>query len=181
MARPKKVKVDIMDGTEMIEIKDEGKTYVANPTGTMNNPAVEDVEIVPAVPVEDVTPQLTVEVMKPKKVEEDKTQMPPPIYDIVGLTEDDKQVLVEKRIKAIISQTQIPYIPALIRFREPGTTAVPPMYALVDFDHRFVDEGWQFYKTNVRDPYAKDYLNLIVKVMNKPNKIFTRVVQFNYE
>lgn len=172
MARPKKIKADIMDGTEMIEIKKEEET------GTKNT---EEVEIVSSTPVEDKIPELVSEVVKPKTPVKDKTNMPPAICDIDGLTEDDKQVLIEKRVKAIISQTQIPYIPALIKFKEPGTTSVPPMYALVDFDHRFVDEGWDFYKTNVRNPYVKDYLNLLTKVMNKPNKIFTRVVQFNYE
>ena len=168
MARPKKIKTDVMDDG-IVEIKDEGRTYIAEPT------------MVEAKPVEDVVPELTIEVVKPKTAEVDKTKMPPPIYEIEGLTEDDKQVLIEKRVKAIISQTQIPYIPAFIKFREPGTTNVPPMYAIVDFDHRFVDEGWKFYQTNVREPYMKDYLNLITKVMNKPNKIFTRVVFFDYE
>lgn len=64
-------------------------------------------------------------------------------------------------MKAILEQSQIPYIPALVRYREPDTTSVPPMYALVDFDHRFVAEGWEFYKTNVRNPYVKDYLQLV--------------------
>lgn len=168
MARPKKVKTDIMDDG-IVEVKDEGRTYIAEP------------EIIASKSVEDKVPELVVEVVKPKVAEPDKTKMPPAICDIEGLTDDDKQVLMEKRIKAIISQTQIPYIPALIKFKEPGTTSVPPMFALVDFDHRFVDEGWEFYKTNVKEPYVKDYLNMIVKVMNKPNKIFTRVVQFNYE
>ena len=171
MARPKKIKTDIMDENEIVEVK------VAEEVGVTNT----EVVMADATAVEDKVPELVAEVVKPKKVEEDKTRMPPAICDIEGLTDDDKQVLMEKRVKAIISQTQIPYIPALIKFKEPGTTSVPPMYALVDFDHRFVDEGWQFYKTNVKEPYVKDYLNMIVKVMNKPNKIFTRVVQFNYE
>ena len=55
------------------------------------------------------------------------------------------------------------------------------MYALVDFDHRFVDEAWEFYKTNVRNPYAKDFLQLVAKAMGKPNKIYPRLVFFNYE
>lgn len=171
MARPKKIKTDIMDENEIVEVK------VTEEVGVTNT----EVVMADAMAVEDKVPELVAEVVKPKKVEEDKTRMPPAICDIEGLTDDDKQVLVEKRVKAIISQTQIPYIPALIKFKEPGTTSVPPMFALVDFDHRFVDEGWQFYKTNVKEPYVKDYLNMIVKVMNKPNKIFTRVVQFNYE
>jgi len=171
MARPKKIKTDIMDENEIVEVK------VAEEGGVTNT----EVVMADATAVEDKVPELVTEVVKPKKVEEDKTRMPPAICDIEGLTDDDKQVLMEKRVKAIISQTQIPYIPALIKFKEPGTTSVPPMFALVDFDHRFVDEGWQFYKTNVKEPYVKDYLNMIVKVMNKPNKIFTRVVQFNYE
>lgn len=171
MGRPKKVKTDIMEN-EMVEVK------VTEDNGVTNT---EDVAIASSTPVENKIPALTVEVVRPKKVEEDKTKMPPPICDIEGLTDDDKQVLIEKKVKAIISQTQIPYIPAFIKFKEPGTTAVPPMYAIVDFDHRFVDEGWQFYQTNVREPYMKDYLNLVTKVMNKPNKVFTRVVYFDYE
>ena len=157
---------------QIVEVK------VTEETGVTNS---EEVEIVPAIPVEDKVPELISEVVKPKVAEPDKTKLPTPIYDIEGLDEDDRQVLIEKKIKAIISQTAIPFIPALIRFREPGTTSVPPMYALVDFDHRFVDEGWQFYQTNVREPYMKDYLNLLTKVMNKPNRIFTRLVLFNYE
>lgn len=168
MARPKKIRTDIMDD-EIVEIKDEGRTYIA------------ESQMVETKPVKDVVPELTVEVVKPRKTEENKTRMPPAICDIEGLSDDDKQVLIEKRIKGIISQTQIPYIPAFIKFREPGTTNVPPMYAIVDFDHRFVDEGWKFYQTNVREPYMKDYLNLVTKVMSKPNKVFTRVVFFDYE
>lgn len=168
MARPKKVNTDIMSD-EMVEVKSEGRTNVAEPN------------LVEAKVVEDVVPELTVEVVKAKPVEQDKVKVPIPICDIEELTEDDKQVLIEKRIKTIISQTQVPYIPALIRYKEPGTTSVPPMFALVDFDHRYVSEGWEFYKTNVRNPYVKDYLLLIYKVMNKPNKIFTRLVTFNYE
>lgn len=169
MPRPKKVKTDVMDGTAMIEVKDEGKTYVAEP------------EIVATKPVEDKVPELVAEVVKPKVAEPDKTKMPPPIYDIEGLDDEDRQLLIEKKIKSIISQTTIPYIPFFVKFKEPGTTAVPPMYAIVDFDHRFVDEGWKFYQTNVREPYMKDYLNLVTKVMNKPNRVFTRVVYFDYE
>lgn len=164
MARPKKQDVNIMNG-EMVEV--------------INPP--EEVHIVSSQQVEDKVPELTVEVVRPKVAEPDKGKMPTPICDIVELTEEDKQVLIEKKIKNIISQTQIPFIPALIRYREPETTSIPPMYALVDFDHRFVDEGWDFYKTNVRNPYVKDYLLLIAKVMGKPNKIYTRLVTFNYE
>lgn len=170
MARPKKIKTDIMEN-EMVEVKVTEEVGVTNTEVTMAD----------AIAVEDKVPALIVEVVKPKKAEPDKTKMPPPIYEIEGLDDEDKQVIIEKKIKAIISQTSVPFIPAIIKFKEPGTTAVPPMFALVDFDHRFVDEGWQFYQTNVREPYMKDYLNLIVKVMNKPNRIFPRVVFLNYE
>lgn len=171
MARPKKIKTDIMDSTEMIEVKKDAEPVVI--------PA--DVEITATKNVKDETNEMLISVVKAVTPEPDKTPLPTPICDIEELSEDDKQVIIEKRIKAIISQTQAPFIPALIRFTEPGTTAVPPMYALVNFDHRFVDEGWKFYQTNVKEPYAKDYLNLLTKVMATPNAIFPRLVMFNYE
>ena len=171
MARPKKIKTDVMDGdAKMVEvIKDQ------------EEPVVTDVEITNATSVPDVVPEMTVQMIETFKTEQDKTKVPTPICDIEELEDDDKQVLIEKKIKAIISQTQVPYIPAIIKFREPGTTSVPPMFALVEYDHRFVDEGWQFYKTNVKEPYVKDYLNLIAKIFRNPHKVYTRLVMFNYE
>lgn len=174
MPRPKKVNTEIM-GNEVVEVK----TYQDVHSQIENNMIEQEVEIAKAKAVEDVVPELTVEIVKPK-VQEEKAQLPTPICDIEALSESDKEVLIEKRIKAILEQTQIPFIPAIIRFKEPETTAIPPMYALVDFDHRFVNEGWEFYKTNVRNPYVKDYINLIAKLF-KPNRIFPRLVIFNYE
>ena len=174
MARPKKIKTDVMDGTanvvEVVKEQEEPKVFTE-----------EEVEITPADYVVDKVPELNVEMVNAFKVEQNQPKMPTPICDIVELEEDDKQILVEKKIKSIISQTQVPFIPALVRFKEPGTTAVPPMFALVEYDHRFVDEGWQFYKTNVKNPYVKDYLNLIARVFNNPHKIYTRLVTLNYE
>lgn len=167
MARPKKQNIGIIDVDEMVEVKAPAEDT--------------DPVMIETVAVTDKVPELEVKVVSPKPIEKDKTAMPTPICDIPELTDEDKQILIERKIKNIISQTQVPYIPALIKFKEPGTTSVPPMFALVDFDHRFVDEAWDYYKTNVRDPYVKDFLQLVVKAMNKPNKIFTRLVMFNYE
>ena len=178
MPRPKKVSTEIM-GNEVVEVK---KNYQEVQSEIENNMIQQDVlepKIAKATFVEDKVPELTVEIVKPK-VQEEKANLPTPICDIEALSESDKEVLIEKRIKAILDQTQIPYIPAVIRFKEPETTAIPPMYALVDFDHRFVDEGWKFYQTNVRNPYVKDYINLIAKLY-QPNRIFPRLVIFNYE
>lgn len=174
MPRPKKVNTEIM-GNEVVEVKNYQDVH----TEIENKMIEQEVEMAKATPVEDVVPELTVQIVKPK-VQEEKANLPTPICDIEALSESDKEILIEKRIKAILEQTQIPYIPAIIRFKEPETTAIPPMYALVDFDHRFVDEGWKFYQTNVRNPYVKDYINLIAKLF-KPNRIFPRLVIFNYE
>ena len=174
MPRPKKVNTEIM-GNEVVEVKNYQDVH----TEIENKMIEREVEMAKATVVEDVVPQITVEVVKPK-VQEEKAQLPTPICDIEALSESDKEILIEKRIKAILEQTQIPFIPAIIRFKEPETTAIPPMYALVDFDHRFVNEGWEFYKTNVRNPYVKDYINLIAKLF-QPNRIFPRLVIFNYE
>ena len=162
MARPRKVNTDVMQTTEPVEVVTE-----------------EEIQIAQSQPVEDIVPELEVEIVKPK-VQEVKEKTPTPICDINELSETDKEVLIEKRISAIIKQTQIPFIPALVRYKEPGTNSVPPMYALVEFDHRFVDEGWQFYKTNVRNPYVKDYLMLLQKLFT-PAKVYPRLVTFNYE
>lgn len=180
MARPRKQNTDVMKN-EIIEVKataDHDSTYVAEPNESV---IVSEPVIVQSKPIEDVVSKIEVEVVRPKVQEQNKERIPTPICDIAELSDEDKQVLIEKRIMSIVSQTQIPFIPALIKYREPGTTAVPPMFALVDFDHRFVDEAWQFYKTNVREPYVKDFLEVIKKVMGKPNRIFVRLVQFNYE
>lgn len=174
MPRPKKVSTEIM-GNEVVEVKDYQDVH----TEIENKMIEQEVEMAKATPVEDVVPELTVQIVKPK-VQEEKANLPTPICDIEALSESDKEILIEKRIKAILEQTQIPFIPAIIRYKEPETTAIPPMYALVDFDHRFVNEGWEFYKTNVRNPYVKDYINLIAK-LSKPNRIFPRLVIFNYE
>lgn len=173
MGRPRKIKADVMDGdAEVVEIKKEVETIKAKE---------EEVKITNAVFVEDKVPAMMVEMIESVKPEKDKQRLPTPICDISELSESDKQTLIEKRVKEIIDQTQIPCIYALVKFKEPGTTAIPPMYALVEYDHRFVDEGWQFYKLNVREPYVKDYLNLIAKVCGKPHKIYTRLVVLNYE
>lgn len=172
MARPKKISMDIM-GDEVVEVKAEESHTVGE------IPKQEEVILVDATPVEDIVPALNVQIIKPV-VHEEKEKVPTPICDIEELSDSDKEVLIEKRIKAILDQTQTPYIPAIVRFKEPETTSVPPMYALVDFDHRFVDEGWKFYQTNVRNPYVKDYLLLVAK-LSKPNRIFPRLVMFNYE
>lgn len=161
MARPRKVNTDVMQTTEPVEV------------------VAEEIQITESKPVDDVVPELEVEILTPK-VQEVKEKGPTPICDINELSETDKEVLIEKRITAIINQTQIPFIPALVRYKEPGTNSVPPMFALVEFDHRFVDEGWQFYKTNVRNPYVKDYLMLLQKLFT-PAKVYPRLVTFNYE
>ena len=166
MARPKKQNVDLF-GSEPVEVVTERVEPVT--------------EIVTPKQVEDVVPELTVEVVRPKQVEKAQAPAHKAICDIDELTDEDKQILIEKKIKTIISQTQIPFIPALVKYKEPGSTAIPPMYALVDYDHRFVGEAWDFYRTNVRDPYVKDFLLLIGNVMGKPNKVFPRLVLFNYE
>lgn len=176
MARPRKVSTEIMSD-EVVEVKEDYRDV----HNRIENEMIEqEVEMAKATPVEDVVPEITVQVVKPK-VQEVKEQMPTAICDIEALSESDKEILVEKRIKAIIEQTQIPFIPAIIRYKEPETTAVPPMYAIADFDHRFVAEGWDFYRTNVRNPYVKDYLNLLVKIFNKPIKIIPRIVPFDWE
>lgn len=161
MARPRKVNTDVMQTADPVEV------------------VKEEIQIAQSQPVEDVVPELEVEIVRPK-VQEVKERGPTPICDIAELSDSDKEVLIEKRIKAIIEQTQIPYIPALVRYKEPGTNSVPPMFALVEFDHRFVDEGWQFYKTNVKNPYVKDYLMLLQKLFT-PAKVYPRLVTFNYE
>ena len=171
MARPKKYNVDVM-GDEPVEIKE----YELD-SPVQQKPEVP--EMAEATFIEDKVTPLEQKIVVPKP-QEPKEELPTPICDIEVLSESDKQVLVEKRIKAILEQSQIPYIPALVRYKEPESTAIPPMYALVDFDHRFVDEGWKFYQQNVRNPYVKDYLNLIQK-LSKPNRIFPRLVVFNYE
>ena len=161
MARPRKVNTDVMQTADPVEV------------------VKEEIQIAQSQPVEDVVPELEVEIVSPK-VQEVKEKGPTPICDIAELSDSDKEVLIEKRIKAIIEQTQIPYIPALVRYKEPGTNSVPPMFALVEFDHRFVDEGWQFYKPNVKNPYVKDYLMLLQKLFT-PAKVYPRLVTFNYE
>ena len=174
MARPKKVRTDVLgESADMIEIKKEQDVINAVPTD-------EEVEITNSTPIEDKVTPLTAEVVKPT-VTQNKESLPKPIYDIEELTDSDKQALIEKHIQEIIDQTQIPFIPALVRFREPGTTAVPPMFAVIEFDHRFVDEAWKYYQTNVREPYFKDYLDLLTKIYKKPSKIYTRLVFFDYE
>ena len=163
MARPRKVNTDVMQTTEPVEVVKE-----------------EEIQIAESKPVEDVVPELEVEILTPK-VQEVKENTPTPICDIAELSETDKQTIIESRIKAIIDQTQIPFIPAEVTFREPGTTSVPPMTAILDYDHRFVEEGWRFYQTNVKNPYVKDYINLLAKICGKPNRILPRIVRFNWE
>ena len=165
MARTKKINVDIM-ANEIVEVKDT---------------PVEEVKITDSPVAVDNVSELTVKVVKPKAVESDKARVPTPICDIAELTEEDKQILIEKKIKNILDMSQIGIAYALVRFKEPDTTAVPPMYALIEYDHRFVNEGWEFYKTNVRNPHFKEYLDLITRVTGKPNKIYPRLVLFNYE
>lgn len=178
MARPRKQNTDIMQN-EIVEIKATAdSTYVAEPN---ESAIVSEPVIVESKPVEDVASKIEVEVVRPKVQEQDKERMPTPICDIAELTEEDKQILIEKKIKNILDMSQIGVAFALVRFREPDTTSVPPMYALVEYDHRFVDEGWDFYKTNVRNPHFKDYLDLITRVTGKPSKIYPRLVLFNYE
>ena len=167
MPRPKRVNTNIMEN-EIVEVKDEGNTYVAEP------------KMAEAKMNEDKIPELVVEVVKPKTAEADKTRLPTPICDIEELSDDDKQVLIEKRIKNIINQTQIPFIPAFVKYSIPDTTSAPPMWAVIEYDHRFVDEAWKFYQTNVREPHFKDFLDLVGRMFTPP-KIYTRVVFFNYE
>lgn len=173
MARPKKINAEIM-GNDMVEVKKEEE----NPSDGINYDG--DIDMAKPQFIEDKVPDLEVEIVKPH-VQEVKEKVPIAICDIEGLSDSDKEIIVEKRIKAILEQTQIPYIPAIVRYKEPETTAIPPMYALVDFDHRFVDEGWKFYQENVKTPYVKDYLLMVQKVMAKPNRIFPRLVIFDYE
>ena len=172
MARPKKVRTDIMDDT-MVEVLKEEDAPVTNST--------EDVIIAEATVLNDVVTPLTAEIVKPKDNGNEARALPKPIYDIDELTDEDKQVLIEKKVKSIIEQTQIPSTYALCRFREPETTAVPPMWAVLEFDHRYVNDAWEFYKTNVRNPWFKDFMNLVTQVTGKPSKIYPSLVVFNYE
>ena len=174
MARPRKVNTDVMQTADPVEVvKEETQTEIEN------SMVQQGIKMARATYAPDPVPELEVEIVRPK-VQEAKEKGPTPICDIAELSDSDKEVLIEKRIKAIIEQTQIPYIPALVRYKEPGTNSVPPMFALVEFDHRFVDEGWQFYKTNVKNPYVKDYLMLLQKLFT-PAKVYPRLVTFNYE
>lgn len=176
MARPRKVNTNIMNDAEPVEVKVE---IPEEPVKSEAEPI--EVELAEPVIIEDKVTQVTVQVVTPKQIEDAKTKLPTPICDIEELSDSDKDAIIDNRLKAILSQTQIPFIPALVRFKEPDTTAVPPMYAILDYDHRFVSEGWDFYKTNVHNPHVKDYINLIAKIMGRPHKVIPRIVAFNWE
>lgn len=110
---------------------------------------------------------------------EEPKPAPTAICDISGLGDDEKKMLVESRIGAIIRQSQIPFIPALVYYKE--SQYAPPLIAVVKTDHRFLMDAWAFYKTNVSEPQSKDFLDIIRKFTASPEDVYTRVVDVHLE
>lgn len=107
----------------------------------------------------------------------DDTEATPPICEIQGLSNDEKTLVISSRIKTIIGKTQIPFIPAFVRYKDSDSTSSPPLHAIVDnVDHVYLTEAWEFYKSNAPDPNAVEFLEIVRLATRTPERVFARVV-----
>lgn len=125
---------------------------------------------------EPVAEDITVETVVPIQTEapaENEERIP--IYAVNGLTDSEKRLVLETRIADIINKTQIPYIPARVKFKDSFNS--PYKYALLrGIDHRYVQEAWDFYEANASSPTATEFFDIIRKHTRNPEEIFTRMV-----
>lgn len=101
----------------------------------------------------------------------------PPICDLQGLSEEEMYLLISNRIKTIISKSRVPYIPALLTYRESDSTSAPPISAIVDkVDHVYLMEAWDYYKGNARNPNVPQFLEMVRNITKDPERVFVRIV-----
>lgn len=97
-----------------------------------------------------------------------------PIYDVQGISDADKMMIVKNHMGEIIAKSQIPYIPARVLYRESPNS--PPLTAIVKLDHRYVQEAWDYYKVNVKEPNVTEFFEIVRSFTRNPEDVYTRVV-----
>lgn len=159
---------------------DEGRTYVAEPVPKVEEPVIEPVEEVVVQPLEsketieeppkaEVVEPIVVETPRPREV---------PLYEVQGISDGDKRMILEARISEVIQRSQIPYIPALGRYRQSPTS--PPLLAVLKVDHKCVQEAWDYYKVNVPNPTVEEFFDIVRKFTRTPEDIIPRIVEINF-